>query len=95
MHSNSGNCLGCAKIFNKYDGFYEPLKDWFFKIQAKYPDFHACCAGRGQVDQEAFFAKGASDAHWLSSAHNFNSAVDTFFLIDGNACFDGHLYNKI
>lgn len=95
MHSNSGACLGCAKIFNKYPGFHEPLKDWFFEVQSKIPTFHISCAGRGQIDQDAAFSRRASNAHWLESAHNFNAAFDTFFMIDGKYCVDENFYEEI
>jgi len=95
MHSNTGNCLGCAKIFNRYTGFYEPLKDWFFNVQLKQPAFHISCGGRGQIDQEAAFARGASNAHWLQSAHNYNCAIDTFFMIDGQYRLDADLFEQI
>lgn len=95
MHSNSGSCLGCAKIFNKYHGFYQPLRDWFFKVQEKYPEFHIACAGRGKIDQEACFSRKASNARYLESSHNYNAAIDTFFMVDGEYRLDDSLYSKI
>lgn len=94
-HQNNGNCQGCLNIFQKYDGFYEPLQTWFFSIQKNNPSFHISCAGRGKIDQEACFSRGASKAHWLQSAHNFNCAVDTFFMIDGNYCLDVNLFDMV
>jgi hypothetical protein len=94
-HINSGNCPACLSIFEKFPGFYEPLKNWFFDIQSKNPTFHISCAGRGQVDQEAAFARGASKAHWLQSSHNFNAAIDTFFLINGQYRLDHNFYDQI
>lgn len=95
MHTNSGACLGCAKIFNAYPGFYAPLKEWFFNVQEKFPTFHISCAGRGRIEQEAAFHRGASSAHWLESAHSFNAAIDTFFQVNGNYSLDENLYEEI
>lgn len=95
LHTNNGSCLGCAKIFNKYPGFYKPLLEWFFNVQEKYPEFHVACAGRGKIDQETYFAKGASNARWLESSHNFNAALDSFFMVSGEYRLDDYLYAKI
>lgn len=95
MHTNNGSCLGCAKIFNRYPGFNKPLLEWFFNVQEKHPEFHTNCAGRGKIDQEACFDRGASKAHWLESAHNFNLAIDTFFQINGVYNVSKELYEPI
>jgi len=94
-HSNNGSCQKCLAIFNQYPGFYKSLQDWFFSVQEKFPSFHIACAGRGQVDQEAAFARGASKAHWLQSSHNFNAAIDTWFQVNGQYRLDSNLYDQI
>lgn len=93
MHNNFDiQCPGCLARFSKYPGFYKPLQDWFFSMRVKDSRFHCADAGRGKIDQEAYFARGASNAHFGESAHNFNVAVDTFFQVDGNYCLDSALY---
>lgn len=87
-HQNSGNCLSCAILFNRYAEFYKPLKDWFFDLQTQFPDMHISCAGRGMVDQMALFQRGATKAKWGQSAHNFNAAIDIFQLKKGQAAWD-------
>lgn len=72
-----------------------PLQLWFFDVQSKFPSFHVSCAGRGRIDQEACFARGASKAHYLQSAHSFNAAIDTFFQINGSYCLDANLYDAV
>lgn len=52
-------------------------------------------AGRGKVRQELLYSSGASKAHYGESAHNYNCAVDTFFLINGKLSYDKLLYTKI
>ena len=94
-HQNSGNCAECVSIFNKYPGPNITLFGWFFDVQSKIPEFHASCVGRGQIDQEACFARGATRAHWTQSSHNFNCAVDTWFLIDGQYHLEEIYFKKI
>lgn len=88
-------CPGCLEKINKYPNFLLPLKDWFFKVRAKNLTFHVADAGRGKIDQEAYCARGASQAHWGQSAHNFNCALDTFFQIDGQYRLDSNLYDSL
>lgn len=80
FHSNTGKCDGCQKIFDRYPGFYAPLKSWFELLQSQHPEAHISCAGRGQMDQEALFQKKATRARWKQSAHNYNCAIDLFEL---------------
>lgn len=94
LHTNNGSCLGCAKIFNRYPGFYQPLRNWFMEFQRANPEAHICWAGRGEVDQELFFERGSSDAHWGESSHNYNIAIDIFPLINGKANWDPAWYDK-
>lgn len=77
-HENNGNCPMCDKILDRYKGFHKPLRKWFKDLQAKHPETHTSCAGRGQMDQEACFIRGASKAKWTQSGHNYNVALDLF-----------------
>lgn len=94
-HVNNGACDKCAEIMNKFPKFNLQLKGWFLIVQAKHTNFHCADAGRGELDQEAYFAKGASKAHWGQSSHNYNCAMDTFFLVNGAYSLDKALYAEI
>lgn len=78
LHDNSGKCGYCFSIFNRYHGFDEGLRTWFEGLQEMSPEAHISCAGRGRMEQEAAFHKGASKAHYGHSSHNFNAAIDVF-----------------
>lgn len=82
-HENNGHCVKCAEIFDHYRGFNETLRHWFESFQLMHPEAHISCAGRGHIDQEVQFQKGASRAHWGQSAHNWNAAIDVFAMIQG------------
>lgn len=92
MHVNNGNCPGCLAQFTKYPGFFKPLQDWFFERQSKFPEFHCANAGRGKIDQEIYFERGASNAHYGDSAHNWNVGLDSFFQVSGKYCLDTSLF---
>lgn len=94
-HDNSGKCPHCLEIINKYPNFDEDLLSWFQSIQLKFPNFHVAEAGRGRVAQEVDFSRGASRAHYGQSAHNYNVAMDTFFLVNGEYSLDNDLYLKV
>ena len=94
-HLNDGKCQKCAEIFDKYPGFYKPLRDWFNSKQSQNPDFHINCAGRGHVEQESDYARGATRAHFGQSAHNYNCAIDCWFLIDGQYNLDESRFKQI
>ena len=83
-HINNGRCSKCEEIFNRFPGFDQGLKTWFYKVQKEVPRFHIAEAGRGRVEQEKDFGRGASKAHYGQSAHNANAAIDTFFLDNEN-----------
>lgn len=96
MHINTiVHCPGCLDKFNKYPGFYKPLQDWFFDKRVANPTFHCADAGRGKVDQEIYFARGASNAHFGQSAHNANAGIDCFFQISGSYRLDCNLFDII
>jgi hypothetical protein len=91
-HVNSGRCLKCEQIFDKYPGFYAPLREWFFSFQAVHISAHISCAGRGREDQRYLHVHKLTNAQWTESAHNWNAAIDIFFLVMGSASYDQHLY---
>lgn len=92
-HVNSGACGKCAEIFNRYPKFNLILRTWFEKQQHAYHPFHISDAGRGHIEQETYFNRKSSLAHWGQSAHNYGCAIDTFFLIDGKYSLSVNLYN--
>lgn len=93
IHENNGRCLKCEIILRKFPGIYIPLETWFKRLQLKHPEAHISCAGRGEQEQTELLQRGASKASWGKSAHNYNAALDIFFLKDGSACYDAELYN--
>lgn len=95
MHLNNGSCSKCREIAFKYAGFDQDLWNWFQMIQAKFPDFHMAEAGRGHIEQELAFNRGASHAHWGESAHNYNAAFDGFWLVNGKYSLDERLFDLI
>lgn len=96
IHENNGDCKKCDEIFNKYPDFYQPIRDWFkITIQAKHPTAHISCAGRGKADQDRCVREGKSRARWKQSAHNYNLAIDIFFLILGKADYSKSHYKAI
>lgn len=93
-HSNNKRCSKCAEIFDAFPKFNVLIRTWFEDIQEKYPEFHIACAGRGEFEQEAAFLRGASKAHYGESAHNYNLAIDTFWLIDGKYSLPVDYYDE-
>ncbi len=80
-HQNlHGDCEKCDQIFDLYPDFYAPLRVWFASVRRAFFDAHISCAGRGQVDQQAAFHRGASNAQWTQSPHNWNAALDMWRL---------------
>lgn len=95
-HENlSGACLSCAALFNKYSGFYQPLRDWFMELQSKHPEAHISCAGRGEIEQMALYHRGATRAVYGQSAHNYNCALDLFRLEEGQYDLDLDWFNHV
>ncbi len=93
-HENNGACGHCREIFYRYPGFNAELFAWVGDMQKRYPEFHISCAGRGQVDQEAYFQRGATRAHWKHSAHNWNAAVDIFCNAGGDL-YDREWFHRV
>lgn len=93
-HLNNGDCPKCRQIFDTYPGFYEPLKKWFFNFQEKFETAHISCAGRGKAEQEKFKRIGSSNSDWMESAHNWNAAIDIFWIVDGQAVYYRDWYKQ-
>lgn len=94
-HDNSGACPHCIEILNTYPGIDEDLAEWFRETQKTFNNFHIAEAGRGKIAQEKDFARGASRAHYGHSAHNYNAAIDTFFLVNGAYSLDERLFDAV
>lgn len=88
MHKNDGSCAACREIYEKFPSFDLNLRNWFVITQAMFPEFHMAEAGRGRARQEEMFNAGRSRAHYGQSSHNYNCALDGFFLIDGKYNLD-------
>lgn len=88
MHLNNGSCSSCLSIFNRYPFFNLDLQNWFKGIQKQFPDAHISCAGRGHLDQETLYQRGATRAHYGESAHNYNAALDVFQQQGAEALWD-------
>lgn len=95
MHVNAPICPGCEKVINKYPGFDPRLYKWYQDFRTSHPDGHVSWAGRGKVDQELFFNKGMSRAHWKQSAHNYNMALDWFRLGIAGADFSTDWFRTV
>lgn len=93
-HQNNGKCEKCQAILHKYAGINPLILAWFEERQAEVPEFHCSEAGRGRMDQEMYFNRKASLAHYGESAHNYNCAIDTFFQIDGHYSVTLELYEE-
>ena len=86
-------CPKCAELFNKYPNFNQMLQTWFFKKQADLKTCHISEAGRGYAAQLAAFKAKASRAHYGESAHNYNAAIDIFFIDEhGKLSYDKDKY---
>lgn len=94
-HENNGKCSKCEEIFARYPAFHKQLKEWFFALQANIPNCHIAYAGRGKIEQDQFFAKGASKAKWGESPHNYGLAIDVFELSIIGARWDLNWYRSI
>lgn len=94
-HDNSGACGHCKEIMNKYPGLDEDLRQWFAETQRQFTNFHIAEAGRGREAQEDDFNHGRSRAHYGESAHNWNSAIDCFFIVDGVYSLDESLFKIV
>jgi hypothetical protein len=82
-HENNGACKKCLEIIYRYPNPDRDLVLWFVSFQAKHPEAHVACCGRGKVEQEEAYHRGASKARWKESAHNANAALDFWVLMNG------------
>ena len=94
-HQNNGNCEKCKELFNKYPNFNQTLRSWFVLFQAKHPEAHISCAGRGVVDQTGALTSGNSKASFGKSAHNYNCAIDVFCILPQKDLYDKEWFEKI
>lgn len=94
-HQNNGNCPYCAELFDKYPMFDQKLRGWFRLFQAKHPEAHISCAGRGLKDQQAAKAAKASRADYGESAHNWNAAIDIFVQLPKKDIYDKNWFATI
>ena len=91
-HENSGRCLKCIEIMDRYPNMNTKLRSWFTLFQAKHKEAHISCAGRGHADQEAAKLAKTSKASYGQSAHNYNCAIDLFVIDHKN--YPGDIYPK-
>lgn len=94
-HQNNGSCAKCKQIFEVYPNFNRKLWSWFVNFQKDHPEAHISCAGRGMEEQEAKKASGNSNAHYGSSAHNWNAAIDLFCQIPGTDLYDEDWFKEV
>lgn len=94
-HINNKNCPKCEEIFNRYPEFNNELKTWFKAIQEKNPEAHISSAGRGKEEQELYFKKGSSKAHYGQSSHSYGAAIDLFELHMLGARWDKSWFEKV
>lgn len=94
-HTNNGECQKCLQIFEKFPGFHQGLKDWFIEVQKNNSEAHISAGGRGKLEQEEYFKKGSSKAHYEQSSHNFNAAIDIFKLHDTGAEWPKAWFNNV
>lgn len=95
MHTNTVQCKGCDKVLGRYPGLHGRLAAWVMSFRGLHQDGHIAWAGRGKADQELFYSRGTSRAHWGQSAHNYNAAVDWFRLLQTGADFSTLWYQDV
>lgn len=80
INSKEQRCEKCLEILNFNCGTDEALKSWFIIMQAKNPELHVSCSGRGEDEQNKAFEEGKSKAKWGESPHNYSPslAIDVF-----------------
>jgi hypothetical protein len=94
-HENSGRCRKCLQILARYPSLDAELGNWFCDLQFRQAELHVSCAGRGKIEQEECFQRGASKAHYGQSAHNYNCALDLFQLKNGNPVWDRTWFGEV
>jgi hypothetical protein len=63
-------------------------------MQLSDPEIHLSTFGRGAFDQRDCYKKGSSAAQFGESPHNYNAAVDVWFLVNGVYVADEKLYKE-
>ena len=77
-HENVYNCLKCNEILIKFNGLHDHMYLFVNELKKLDCSAHISCASRGRVEQEVYFQRGASNARYGKSAHNYGAAVDIF-----------------
>lgn len=93
-HLNNGACPKCKEIFDKYRNFNQKVRSWFVLFQAKHPEAHISCAGRGFTEQELKKQEGKSRASYGKSSHNYNCAIDIFVQLPQTDIYDAAWFKK-
>lgn len=93
-HQNNGNCPKCKELFDAFPNFDKKVRGWFILFQAKHPEAHISCAGRGFKEQEDKKLSGNSNAHYGQSAHNYNCAIDLFVQLPNVNLYDKDWFKK-
>lgn len=81
-HINNGECPKCKDILENPVGTHEDLVKWFISFQKDNADAHISYSYRNKEDQELFFKRKTSNAHYGESPHNYSPslAIDVFRL---------------
>jgi hypothetical protein len=77
-HENKLNCLKCTELLIKYNGCHQTIYDFVHTLRSSDNSAHISCGPRGRIDQEIYFQRGATRAHYGQSAHNYGAAIDIF-----------------
>jgi len=87
-HEAGPSCAGCDSRMLQAA---EELRKFFYWAKSAHHDLHCSWAYRGEADQNAAKASGASNAKFGESKHNVlpSQAIDLFQIIDGKPVFDG------
>jgi hypothetical protein len=93
-HENNGRCERCHSLIYLYPNPHISLVKWFLDIQSNFPEIHTSCLGRGAFEQNDFYRKGKSAALYGASPHNYNAAMDVWFLVNGIYVSDKTLYKE-
>ena len=94
--NHSGRCSKCIEIFNVFPDFNEELKAWFWLKHTELGNTHISEAGRSEFMQEKLYKEKKTKAHYGQSAHNFNMAIDIFFIDDkGKLSYEKQRYTLL
>ncbi len=95
-HENKLNCLKCTELLIKYNGCHQTIYNFVHTLRSSDNTAHISCGPRGRVDQEIYFQRGATRAHYGQSAHNYGAAVDIFRIDElGKLSYDKAWFNQV